>query len=208
MSLFSSLRADYLRYRCSGESSRLGAIGLNQGLWAIGVYRVSHELFERTGSPRARRALRIVLLVAQKGVEILTNISLPPACEIGEGLMIGHFGPTVLNMGVKIGRHCNLSQGVTLGIAGRGDKMGCPELGDRVYVGPNAVLIGKIHIGNDAAIGAGAVVTKSVPPRAVVVGNPARVISYDGSFDFVLYDGMESDLDRLAALRRPVPKVV
>lgn len=200
MSLLDDLHADYRRYRTDGTSSLLGAIGLNQGLWATSVYRLSHHLLARTRSPLTRRAARMGLLAVQKGVEILTQISLPAACEIGEGLMIGHFGPTVLNMGVKIGRHCNLAQGVTLGVAGRGEKIGCPTLGDRVYVGPNAILIGPIHIGDDVAIGAGTVVTKSLPPRAVAVGNPARIISYAGSFDFVLYDGMERDPGRLAAL--------
>ena len=48
---------------------------------------------------------------------------------------------------------------------------------------------------------AGSVVTRSVPARAVVMGNPARVVSYDGSFDYVLYDGMwKSDADRIASL--------
>jgi serine acetyltransferase len=47
---------------------------------------------------------------------------------------------------------------------------------------------------------AGTIVTRSIPPRAVVVGNPGRVVSYDGSFDHVAYDGMENDQERLASL--------
>jgi serine acetyltransferase len=49
---------------------------------------------------------------------------------------------------------------------------------------------------------AGAVVTRSVPARALVMGNPARVLSYEGSFEHVLYDGMGEDAERLASLER------
>jgi len=60
---------------------------------------------------------------------------------------------------------------VAIGVGGRGDERGLPTLGDRVHVGVNAIIIGRITIGDDAAIAAGAVVTRSVPPRAVVMGN-------------------------------------
>jgi serine O-acetyltransferase len=132
-------------------------------------------------------------------VEVFTGISLPAECEIGPGLYIGHFGPVILNADVRLGRNCNLSQGVTIGVGGRGARRGCPIIGDRVYVGANAVLIGRIEIGNDCAIGAGGVVTKSMPACAVVAGNPAGVVSRKGSFDFVQYDEMDSDSERLAA---------
>jgi serine O-acetyltransferase len=64
---------------------------------------------------------------------------------------------------------------------------GSPTIGDRVYVGSGARLIGRITIGNDVAIGANAVVTKNLPDNAVAVGVPAKIISYEGSKDFVVY---------------------
>ncbi len=60
--------------------------------------------------------------------------------------------------------------------------------------------LGDVEVGDDALIGAGAVVVRSVPARAVVVGNPARIISYKGSFDLIRYPGMESDPARIASL--------
>lgn len=143
--------------------------------------------------------MHILSVFAEKAVEILTKISLPAQGEIGPGLFVPHFGPTVVNGAVRIGRNCTLSQGVSIGVGGRGAARGCPVLGDRVFVGPNAVIFGAITIGDDAAIGAGAVVTKAVPARGVAVGNPAKVISEAGSFDFVVYDGMESDPLRAAS---------
>lgn len=51
-------------------------------------------------------------------------------------------------------------------------------IGDRVSIGTSATILGGIHIGEGSMIGAGSVVTKNVPPRAVVAGNPARIIRY------------------------------
>ncbi|HYX64157.1 MAG TPA: DapH/DapD/GlmU-related protein, partial [Burkholderiales bacterium] len=114
------------------------------------------------------------------------GISLPGDCEIGEGLYIGHFGGIVLSAGARIGHNCNIAQNVTLG--------------NRVFVGAHSVLMGDITVGDDAMICAGSVVNRPVPARAVVLGNPARVISYEGSFDYVLYDGMDVDPARRVSL--------
>jgi serine O-acetyltransferase len=106
----------------------------------------------------------------------------------------------------SLGTNCNLAHGVTIGLAGRGERRGAPKLGNRVFVGTNAVVVGKITIGDDVMIGAGSVVTTSVPPRGVVLGNPARVVSFDGSFDHIAYDGMDTDPERLESLAlRGVP---
>jgi len=60
-----------------------------------------------------------------------------------------------------------------------------PEIGDNVYIGPGAKIIGNIKIGNNAAIGANCVVTKDVPENGVVVGVPGRVISFEGSAGYI-----------------------
>jgi serine O-acetyltransferase len=101
---------------------------------------------------------------------------------------------------VRIGKNCNLSHSVTIGYKQRGSRQGAPVIGDRVYIGPNSVLVGDIHIGNDVAIGAGSIVVKSVPDRAVVAGNPAQILSYAGSFEMVTYDHMERDPARIESL--------
>jgi serine O-acetyltransferase len=200
MALCQLIRSDYRRYRAAGAGSALGVILLTQGFWASTVYRLNHHLHRHLTLPGFRQLARMAGLLAHKAVEIITGISLPPELEVGEGLYIGHFGPIIVSPEARLGRHCNLSQGVTIGLGGRGDRRGAPVLGNRVYVGAGAILFGPLSVGDDAAVGAGAVVTRSVPARGVVAGNPARLISQAGSFEFVRYDGMSSDPERAASL--------
>ena len=84
-----------------------------------------------------------------------------------------------------IGKNCNISQGVTLGQANRGQNKGYPILGDNIYIGPGAKIVGAVKIGNNVAIGANCVVTKDVPDNSVVIGIPGKVISQKGSKDYV-----------------------
>jgi serine O-acetyltransferase len=113
------------------------------------------------------------------------GISIPHDTQIGAGLYIGHFGGIVVNRHARIGRNVNISQGVTIGQVNRGERQGVPDIGDNVYIGPGAVIIGAIRIGNGCAIGANAVVTRDLPDNAVAVGVPAKVISLAGNAGYV-----------------------
>ena len=124
-----------------------------------------------------------VLLLHRYSIRFGIDISRD--ARIGSGLYIGHFGGIVVNAAVVIGDNCNLSQGVTLGQVNRGPKAGCPTIGDNVYIGPGAKIIGRIHVGDHAAVGANAVVVEDVPPNVAVGGVPARVISETGSEGYV-----------------------
>lgn len=117
------------------------------------------------------------------------GISIPIGTEIGPGLYIGHFGGIVVNGKAKIGRDCNLSQGVTIGQINRGRRQGVPVIGDAVYIAPGAKVIGNIHVGHHVAIGANAVVIDDVPDFAACVGIPARVIPDMGVEGYVEYTG-------------------
>ena len=92
---------------------------------------------------------------------------------------------------------------MTIGSSTKGGERGYPTIGDRVHIGAQSIIVGKIIIGDDAVICPGSFVTRSVPPRAVVAGNPAKVVSYDGSFELISYDGMHADPDRRDALAQP-----
>ncbi|MDB6140378.1 MAG: transferase hexapeptide repeat containing protein [Verrucomicrobiaceae bacterium] len=113
------------------------------------------------------------------------KVFMDPLATIGPGLYLGHPFMIVINWRVKIGKDCSIGHEVTLGSNGRGDLKGCPQVGDRVYIGPGAKVIGHLTLNDDAAIGANAVVTHDVPANGVAVGIPARVISLRGSAGYV-----------------------
>jgi len=125
---------------------------------------------------------RIIL----KHLEYKYGISIPYNTDIGYGFYIGHFGNIVVSPYAKIGNNCNINHGVTIGAAYGGKFPGIPIIGDKVYLGPGAKIIGGITIGNNVAIGANCVVTKPIPDNAVVVGVPGKIISYKGSSHYII----------------------
>ncbi len=113
------------------------------------------------------------------------GIYIPDQTKIGRGFYIGHFGGIIINPDCIIGNNCNISHGVTLGSTSRGSKKGSPVIGDNVYIGPGAKIIGAVRIGNNAAVGANCVVTKDIADNSVAVGIPATVISSKGSEGYI-----------------------
>lgn len=106
---------------------------------------------------------------------ILTGIEIHPQARIGKNVFIDHGTGVVIGQTAVIGDECTIFHGVTLGGKGDGEKRHA-HVGDRVMIGAGAHLIGPVVIGNDAKIGAGAVVVRDVPAGATVVGNPAKII--------------------------------
>lgn len=107
--------------------------------------------------------------------QIKYGFQIYPETEIGEGLYLGHWGSLVINPKAKIGNNCNIAQGVTIGQQNRGKNEGYPEIGDDVWIGPNAVLVGSIKIGNNVLVAPNAYVNFDVPNNSVVAGNPAKI---------------------------------
>ena len=104
------------------------------------------------------------------GLEIHTR-------DIGDGLYLGHAHNISVNENVTIGKNCNLNKGCTLGAENRGKRRGAPSLGDCVWVGTNAVIVGKVTIGDDVLIAPNAFVNCDVPSHSIVVGNPCRIVA-------------------------------
>jgi serine O-acetyltransferase len=92
---------------------------------------------------------------------------------IGPGLFISHGQATILSA-ERIGANLQVHQGVTVGWDYRGDRR--PIIGDGVFIGAGAKVLGAITIGDGARIGANAVVVSDVPPQATAVGIPARIL--------------------------------
>ena len=135
-------------------------------------FRICQWLMQDNELPR-RRSLPIVILYRAM-TEFVLGIELRPKTVIGPGLTIYHGFGLVVNDHAILGAGVTLRNGVVIG--NKQDGGACPTIDDGVVVGANAVIIGGIHIGERAQIGAGAVVTKNVRPGAVVAGNPAREI--------------------------------
>jgi serine O-acetyltransferase len=106
---------------------------------------------------------------------ILTGIELPCEARVGRRLRIEHFGGIIVSGDAVIGDDVVIRQGVTIGLK-RTHERGAPVIGNRVDIGAGAKLLGAITIGDDAVIGANAVVIKDVPAGALAVGIPARII--------------------------------
>lgn len=123
-------------------------------------------------------------------MELLTTMDISEYAEIGGGFYIPHIGNIVIAHHTRIGRHASMHQGITTGVSGSGDET--PLIGDRVYFGAGAKIIGPVKIGNDVVIGANAVVTRDVPDNAVVGGIPAKVLNYRGSAEFVHFRGKQA----------------
>jgi len=93
----------------------------------------------------------------------LTGVDIAPAAKIGPGLRIAHGTGIVIGNAVEIGAGCLLMHGVTLGAPTLSRIGDMPKLGDRVTVGAQASVIGPVAVGDDAFIGAHALVTRDVP---------------------------------------------
>lgn len=104
---------------------------------------------------------------------------------VGKGLAIAHVGPIITNQNVRIGENCRIHVGVNIGTAA-GQLGAAPRIGNDVYIGPGAKIFGPIEIPDGVAIGANAVVNKTVErPNVTVVGVPAKIVSEKGSGGYI-----------------------
>lgn len=105
-------------------------------------------------------------------------ITIPLQTKLGGGILFPHGGPIVITGGAKIGDYAIIHPDVLIG--GK-EKVGCPTIGSRVFIGNGAKIIGRITIGDDVFIAPGTIVVKDIPSGSVIVGNPARIISNNGA---------------------------
>lgn len=143
------------------------------------IYNFSRKLYLKK-VPLAPKILRAFN-------RIVFTCDIPYKADIDKTVSFPHNGlGVVINDSVTIGKNSKVMNGVTIGgnldkrIEINGEIKYAPEIGSGVFVGSGAKLLGPIKIGDGAKIGAGAVVTKDVPPNCVAVGVPAKVILNKG----------------------------
>lgn len=104
------------------------------------------------------------------------GIELPYTARVGRKVMIEHQGGIVIHGNTVIGDHTRIRQGCTIGVRRVDRANEAPVIGRNVDIGAGAALLGAIHVGDNASVGANAVVLHDVPAHALVVGIPARVV--------------------------------
>jgi serine O-acetyltransferase len=142
------------------------------GLHARWLHRISHWLWTH----RLLFPARFLSHLARG----LTGIEIHPGATIGRRFFIDHGMGVVIGETAEIGDDVLLYKGVVLGGVSMERTKRHPTVGNGVIVGSNAVILGPIEIGDNSKIGSGAVVVKSVPACATVVGVPGKVVKLNG----------------------------
>jgi len=158
--------------RDPAATSRLEVFFTYSGFHALLAYRISHWLWNR----KVPFFPRLISQIARW----LTGVEIHPGAIIGAGFFIDHGMGVVIGETTEIGDYVTLFQGVTLGGTGKERGKRHPTLGNHVVVGAGAKVLGGIRIGDNVKVGANAVVLRSVPANSTVVGNPGRIVKYDG----------------------------
>lgn len=171
-------RQNWVRVRETGGGNNRNL----KGLAIVTCFRLAQAGHRLGRIPLLGIVFKLLLVLPYRiFFEFLLGIEIPPSVEIGPGLVIFHGQGIVIHNRAKIGYNCMLRHGITIGTSlsrMRTDGNPCvPTIGNDCNIGVGAILIGDITIGHRVSIGAGTVVTKSVPADGVMVGSPARLIS-------------------------------
>lgn len=176
--MFDNVKADIGRYTTGSRGLEklkiLIRIFFTQEFHALFIYRFG-KCVSKIRIPILGFFLRVVYFLLNKAIsEICAGVLLDLDSEIGKGFMLGHFGGIYIK--AKIGENCTVAQQVVIGYKGGFSGGGIPTLGNNVYVGAGAKILGEVKLGNNVKVGANAVVLKDVPDNATAVGIPAAVV--------------------------------
>lgn len=168
--MFDRLREDIdcVFERDPAARTRFEVLTTYPGLHAVLAHRLAHRLW--------RRNLKWLARVLSNVARLFTGIEIHPGAVIGRRFFIDHGMGVVIGETAVIGDDCTLYHGVTLGGTTWQKGKRHPTLGRDVVVGAGAKVLGPLLIGDGVRIGSNAVVVKSVPTGATVVGVPGRVI--------------------------------
>ena len=168
--MFKTLREDIRTVFAEDPAARniLEVVFLYPGLHALWCHRLAHWLWEHR--------LRFFARTLSHCARFLTGIEIHPGAKIGRRFFIDHGMGVVIGETAEIGDDVLIYQGVVLGGTTLEKKKRHPTIGNNVVIGSAAILLGPITVGEGARIGANSVVVGSVPPGAIVVGVPGRVV--------------------------------
>lgn len=127
------------------------------------------------------RFLKLYYKIIMRRYRLKYGLEIPAETEIGRGLYIGHPFNITINGSAIIGDNCNIHKGVVIGRENRGLRKGAPVIGNKVWIGINAAVVGKITIGDDVLIAPCSYVNCDVPSHSVVFGNPCIIKHRDNA---------------------------
>ena len=143
-----------------------GSIYIYFFLWALRKCQTGNNFLHR---------ILFSILKSKRHIEIYGR------SNIGPGLYLGHPYCITINAGAVIGSNCNIHKGVTIGQENRGARKGAPIIGNEVWIGVNATIVGHIQIGDDVLIAPNSFVNCDIPSHSVVLGNPCVIKHKEGA---------------------------
>ena len=165
MNLFSTIKEDWIAH---------GKEWTRPGFRAIAFCRFGYWRTHQIQNRYLRFPFNFLYRILYRHARNVYGIEIPSSVELGRRVVIEHQGGIVIHGCAKIGDDSIVRQNVTIGNRYLDRPLEAPVLGKRVNVGAGAVILGNIEIGDDAVIGANAVVIKDVAPGSTVVGIPAK----------------------------------
>ena len=135
------------------------------------MFQVFLRKYQDASNPVIRQIYRVLYRICVVG----NHVEISKDQRIGGGLYIGHPYCITVNPKAVIGKNCNIHKGVTIGQENRGVREGVPTIGDGVWIGINATIVGRVTIGDDVLIAPNSYVNCNVPSHSVVYGNPCII---------------------------------
>nr|WP_212752808.1 serine O-acetyltransferase [Streptococcus hyovaginalis] len=155
------------------------------GIKALAAHRLSHYLW--------KCGFKLIARMHSQFWRFWTNIEIHPGAEIAAGVFIDHGAGLVIGETAVVEEGVMLYHGVTLGGTGKDTGKRHPTVRKGALVSAHSQVIGPVEIGENAKVGAGAVVVSDVPADVTVVGVPARVVRVHGKKDELVNHAVEED---------------
>lgn len=176
--MFKNLKYDIANVIKNDPAARnaLEVILLYPTIQAVISHRLAHIFYNKKMYFTARLLSQITRLT--------TGIEIHPGAKIGKGLFIDHGMGVVIGETAEVGDDVTIYHGATLGGTGKDTGKRHPTVGNNVFIGSGAKLLGPINIGNNVKVGANAVVLIDVPDNSTCVGIPARIVE-KGSIEII-----------------------
>jgi serine O-acetyltransferase len=163
--MFENIKNDYVRHGRSILNPAFWAVyNYRYGCWAAGIrFRPLRWIFLRF------YGINLFFILITSGIRLYRET------KIGNDLHLIHSGNIQVHPDTIIGDRCGIQQDVTIGI---NVGPGAPVIGNDVFIGAGAKILGKIKIGDGATVAANSLVISDVPPRSTAIGVPARIWKY------------------------------